>query len=1044
MALLRAPSGLPLRLEVLRPDDLVFVAIDAHNLALDTADPANPRLRIDVAKDPALLVVWFQPQSITEKAYFETAANIAANPPPVPPSNPAGDPLDPAGSTPAIMAGPSRLVFRLPPGITSLPFSSAALLDWSRLELVVSPTADGHVTPPPLTAPTLTETALELPYRLVLSPSSDAGWVSAGTPQTHAGRTELWHTRLGSLAGSPPSPANLLEASLEHPVPLRAVWSPDFVDHGPIPGPGDIGPIRSAMTPRDRMQLVILTSGFSGYFVPGHAGSAPSEGHEGAAQSASHAGSEAAAISRPVIDPRPRLPAAWVPQPVQASRVFLSTLGGWLTSRGEWSDLPSFTTTDGSTQSLDLDEWIHVATQARDHYVRIVYEGYLYPFGHRAALVKVTERKVKSADGSTVTGPTAYLRQHMYIVVREREKTYDASAFPHVGREMPFLSSVRIETAVTPDIDAPTFIPDASAQPASFWIDVGGSGFPFHVVATDLAGSRIDLLAQLIFVDLNEPSVDAIAKEYVNQPSRRPCEVHGQKVAYADPGSGDTVLRTTELEFDSVILQHAPPYPVAPFIPTLSQATVTVPALEQLLGLTTGVDIALYDGYLTTGLDGHAGVYASLVGTHGTVPPVTFTADKAGGLATPNVSPTALSARKGVVAGPADDAAQGVIDPAQFFGGVSIPGKLFGAVPLSDLIKVDSSGTADASQNAPEIRTKLSPNAQHPQKSVTTVTWQPTVESYNQDPLKVTFHDAAVLALTTTITRDLQGGAPSSKVNGELSNFTIDLLGVIGLTINSLTFKSESGSKPTVSAKLPDNPIAFEGPLAFVQTLASILPPGMFGGSGVAIKVSSTKITATLTIGLPSISIGVFSLEHISVMTGLDLPFIDGKPGFEFGFAKRSSPFLLTIECLGGGGFVHLIVNADGVQMVEGALEFGGEFSLDVGVASGGVHIMAGIYFQLKGHDSDLTGFVDIGGEVSVLGIISVSIDLNLSLSYQTTNGKSKIEGKATMTVSVHVLFFSASVSISVERSFGSSSGDPKVDQLISAGDWATYAAAFA
>ena len=44
---------------------------------------------------------------------------------------------------------------------------------------------------------------------------------------------------------------------------------------------------------------------------------------------------------------------------------------------------------------------------------------------------------------------------------------------------------------------------------------------------------------------------------------------------------------------------------------------------------------------------------------------------------------------------------------------------------------------------------------------------------------------------------------------------------------------------------------------------------------------------------------------------------------------------------------------------------------------------MAGIYFQLKDKASDLTGFIDIGGEVSVLGIISISIDLNLSLSWQ-------------------------------------------------------------
>jgi hypothetical protein len=1021
MGLLRAPSGLPLSFELLRPDDLVFLRIDAHNLGLDTSNPADPRLTIADAGQPALLVVFFQPQSITEKAYFETAANVAANPPPLPPSNAAGDPLDPAGGVPAIIAGPSRLVFRLAAGITSLPFSTEGLLDFSRLEMVVSATADGHAAPPPLTAPAPTETALELPYRLILSPSSSVGWANARTPQTHAGRTELWHTRLGALHGGPPSPANVVEASTEQPVPLRAVWSPDFVDHGSIPGPGDIGPFLSAMAPRDRMQLVILTSGFSGYFVAGHAA--------------------ASLPAHPVIEPRPILPAPWVPEPVQASRLFLSSLGGWLTSRGEWTGLPSYTTTDGVTQSVDLDEWIHVATEARDHYVRIVDEGYLYPFGHRAALVKVTERKVVPAGGA-VTGPTAYLKQHMYIVVREREKSYDPASFPHAGREMPFLSSVRIETEVTPDIDAPAFIADGSAQPASFWIDVGGTGFPFHVVATDLAGSRIDLLAQLIFVDLNEPSVDAIAHEYATQPTRRPATVHGQKIAYADPSAGDTTLRTTALQFDSVILQHGPPYPTAPFVPTLSQATVTVPALEQLLGITTGTDIAFYDGYLGAGLDGHAGVYVALVSA---APDLTFSADKAGGLATPNISPTALSARKGVVAGPADDAAQGVINPAAFFGGVTIPGKLFGAVPLSDLIKVaPGASTADASRNAPEISTKLKPNSTHPTTSVTTVTWQPEVASYDQGPLKVTFHDAAALTLTTTIERNLKGGAPTSDVNGELTQFTLDLLGVVGLTINSLTFKSKSGGKPTVSAKLPDHPIAFEGPLAFVQTLAEILPPGMFGGSGVAIKVDSSKIQATLTLGLPSISVGVFSLEHISVMTGLDLPFIDGKPAFEFAFAKRSSPFLITVECLGGGGFVHLIVNADGVQMVEGALEFGGEFSLDVGVASGGVHVMAGIYFQLAGNNSDLTGFVDIGGEVSVLGIISVSIDLNLSLSYQTTNGKSKIEGKATMTVSVHVLFFSASVSISVERSFGSTSGDPKVDQLISADDWATYAAAFA
>jgi hypothetical protein len=130
--------------------------------------------------------------------------------------------------------------------------------------------------------------------------------------------------------------------------------------------------------------------------------------------------------------------------------------------------------------------------------------------------------------------------------------------------------------------------------------------------------------------------------------------------------------------------------------------------------------------------------------------------------------------------------------------------------------------------------------------------------------------------------------------------------------------------------------------------------------------------------------------------------------------------------------------------MVEGALEFGGQFSIDLGVASGGVHVMAGIYFKLDSTSTTVTGFVDIGGEVSVLGIISISIDLNLSLTYQETNGKKMIQGRATLTISVHIIFFSISVSVSVEKSFGNTAGDPKVAQVIAPADWAAYAAAFA
>jgi hypothetical protein len=104
---------------------------------------------------------------------------------------------------------------------------------------------------------------------------------------------------------------------------------------------------------------------------------------------------------------------------------------------------------------------------------------------------------------------------------------------------------------------------------------------------------------------------------------------------------------------------------------------------------------------------------------------------------------------------------------------------------------------------------------------------------------------------------------------------------------------------------------------------------------------------------------------------------------------------------------------------------------------------MAGIYFKLTANDTTLSGFVDLGGEVDVLGIISISVDFNLSLTYDTASGK--VTGRATLTVSVHVLFFSASVQLSVERSYGNGSNDPSVKDVLPTPQlWHEYAAAFA
>jgi hypothetical protein len=1035
-----------LSFELLRPDDLLALTIELRNLRLDKSHPKKPLLVIEKAADPAYIIVNFQPQSIVERAYFETApiATPPYNQPPPPPDPATSDVLDPPGKVPARMTGPSRLVFLLPKNFKPLPFSIEALLDWSAFKLVVSPTAavapQGPV-PAGLTIapPKDLETSIELPYRLILSPNSNVGWLHATQPVTHAGRTELWHTRMARLVAQGKSTTKVpVDTTATSTIPLRAIWSPDFVDHKPLPGFFFNGPFLAPMNPRDRDEIVILTSGFNGYFT---------------------------VEKDPKTGGTKRVP--FVPTPIEASRLFLTALGGWLSSRGHWDKLPSYELAAAvakagrlplpravapAVESLELSEWVHLATLGRDHYVKIVYEGYLYPFGHRASLVKVTERKFIGADEGVVGSPVAYLRQRMYIVVRELEKTYLNAPYTYKGLEMPLRSRVTLKTAVTPEINQPAFSAVVGAS-ASFWVRVDASDFPFHVASQDLAGAQIDFPAALIFVPVSETTPQAVHDEYAASQSgeRRACKVHSRNVTYADPSAGDTALKTKALYFDAQLTQLAPPFTSAPFIPKLddkSAATVTIPALEALTGSSPEIKIHLYLPYLKKGLDSNAGVFAEI----NLPPPVGFTADKSGGFATPNLSVASISARKGLVGGKSEDAAAGLIDPAAFFGNISA--KLFGTVPLQDLIPIDAiTKKASAGKNAPEIRTQSLPNSKKPQKIVTKVSWAPQLQDYPANPtasspLQVQFNsdgNKSALTLHATLERYLDGSPPTSQVHGALSNFLITLFGVIGLKISSITFDSTNGSKTTVAAHLPaSHPIVFLGALQFIQTVAEVLPPGLFGGAGPSITLAPNYVKVSYTLGLPSISVGVLSLEHIAITTGLDLPYLDGKPGFEFAFASRSAPFLITVECLGGGGFVHLIINADGVQMVEGALEFGGEFSIDLGVATGGVHIMAGIYFQLTNTSTTLTGFVDIGGEVSVLGIISISIDVNLSLSFIHNAQGNKVQGRATLTISVHVFFFGISVSVSVERSFGDAGGDPRVAQLIRPTDWAAYAAAFA
>ena len=131
------------------------------------------------------------------------------------------------------------------------------------------------------------------------------------------------------------------------------------------------------------------------------------------------------------------------------------------------------------------------------------------------------------------------------------------------------------------------------------------------------------------------------------------------------------------------------------------------------------------------------------------------------------------------------------------------------------------------------------------------------------------------------------------------------------------------------------------------------------------------------------------------------------------------------------------------------ALEAGACLSINLGVASGSVSIMVGVYLRLEADKGSLTGYFRIRGEVDVLGLISASITLELSLTYEFDTGK--MVGRASITIEVEVFFFSFSVTRLVRAPARRLERRPDVRRRSSASSrtaaspaWDDYCAAFA
>jgi hypothetical protein len=1158
-----------IRISLLRPEDLVQLDFEFHNFEF-TNKGKSGFLQLADTSQSGLMIVYFPTQHTLEEAWFETS-NVPTDGTQVPLALPARQ----------IRAQKSRIVYEMEAGSPGFPMVMEELLDWSKFTMRVHPRAwiklPSLFKLKPFTLKPVSNARLnkaqtildkqdgQLGYsvRLIrnkrLAPSDDffisentAGKIitteksaslSAGFNLANAAKLQLKPGPVPADCTSIEAPALMYispnqindfshrtDLKLKKTDPKRQVDSgvstlTRTLEYQTGSQKGDIAELwhtRLGVRLRDGSVSTDSLGSFKTIRVL-WAHEAREDYKYRAALDKPFMTSLSAADRHLLVHETSNYSEKFTPVPVPVKDLMLTTLGAYL----NWHVF--FKLPDEYTTFLNIIEWQHLATLGRDQYVKVVYEGYLFPFGHKAALVKVTQRKFNDETRAAVN------RQRMYIVVLEHEVDYNRTDPDNKFIEFPF-EKVRILNNYTPDIDFPgdstlaefqnpklLTIKSKGARASTkkenvafnFYICVGKEKFRFDLSATDKEGGEHKFRIPLVFVENYvgriKENVEKILPKY-NQIAEQAgsAALNNQKVAFAEClVDGDTAFETKSITFNG---QYYPAKGTADlkFHPKLHTADIYIKQVEELTGKRETVQISIVDDINP----GH--IFASVAGAS-----VDFTggSDKSGGFLSPNLDITALSRLQGPVGGSIDSMKDMYFDAKDFFKSIKLPSaKIFGCIDIFSLLKVFSlNGTFNSyisdieaikselenlrndilslENTARETATDLSASINAKKDEIkakvddlkktlsdqvpripnfkTYLTdsafnaeyrWQPEMQGKEIEvfPKLLTVNvknPSTALSVTTKLERPFDTSLPSvMDGSARFEDFEVVVAQMIGVGFKYLEFKTGSSKKTDVRVSLVSPvPLSFMGPLSFVNSLQSIIPADGFAGNGPFIDLTPSGVTAGFTISVPTVGVGICTIANISLGASVTLPFTGAPLLLAFNFCTRENPFLLTISCFGGGGFFRLVTSLKQIEIIEASFEFGAAMSLDVGVASGSVSVMGGIYFKtehtvINGYDANvvvLTGYIRLNGSLCIIGLITVSLEFYLAFTanFISKNGKDvvdKLVGEATLKVKVEILFFSTSVSVSVRREIQGADADPKFTDMILPEDWQEYCLAFA
>jgi hypothetical protein len=688
---------------------------------------------------------------------------------------------------------------------------------------------------------------------------------------------------------------------------------------------------------------------------------------------------------------------------IACSLLRLTALGATAQFKSDWPPVPP-------NSPLSLTEWEHQTELGRERYVRIVHQGYLFPFGHRAAVTTVTQRQI----ASHFPLQTAELVQQSVLTILEPERSYEnRGAYPGKGREMPFVRA-RIASAPTGPI-------------------VPGDPIAVGLLLTDRAGGHIVCDATVFFVDA-EDAANASKLGALNTSFKAagPIPLRGQRIALAESGAaGDTSLNIDSMTFDTKLPSDLVGPEVPPFLPFMATAQARIPALEQMVGTSANAtpaaqrqatSIAFHDDYLRVGfpLGDAKGVFAKFA----RLPSLAIPAERAGGLAAPKFAGVdGLSRLTGPVAGVEGFVHGDTLSAEQLVG----EAKLLGLIELKKVIAAVTDGAdpfpvAQAPSLFDTIDTSTTFLPRPVINSVPTASgvetrfiWKPRISDTLPAILSKSSGMGLVLKGRITAGTSSPTSPPAFSVQGRLSKFALSLLDLITIRFDSVEFSSQSGSKVDVKPHVAG--VEFSGKLAFVQKLQELLPTTSLSRAP-QVQTLPDGVTVRYGIPIPSAPLGAMTIGNLALSSSVSLPFVEGKPvAVQFALSQRDNPFQISVSIFGGTGFFALTALTNGDLVVEAALEFGGIAELDLVVVKGGVHLLAGVYLSMGPGGLVVEGHLRLGGYVDVLGLVTVSIEFYLALTY--VEARNVLSGSGRLTVGVKLLFYSESFSFEIHREIG-------------------------